>query len=124
MTLLRSLVAELGEAILSADDSDTARIGRVLAALTRATEHAASALHRRADGQVKLADSHRAKCHEAVADAVMKAVGPHVLGAPGIRDPESPCRAYDPGPRRAGADCETDGHYLCAGCTENGKVDP
>jgi hypothetical protein len=39
------------------------------------------------------------------------------LGLPGLRDPKAPCTEYEPNVRRkAMADCETDGHYLCSGC--------
>lgn len=37
------------------------------------------------------------------------------LGAPGLRDPAAPCAEYAPGPGHG--DCETDGHYLCRGCS-------
>lgn len=40
------------------------------------------------------------------------------VGIPGNRDPDHPCEAY--APRRRGpfewADCQTDGHWLCAEC--------
>jgi hypothetical protein len=45
------------------------------------------------------------------------------LGAPGLRDPDFPCEGYEPGESRAAADCETDGHYLCAGCANRREVD-
>ena len=35
-----------------------------------------------------------------------------------VRDPENPCEAYEAGEPRKHADCEGDGHYLCAGCRE------
>jgi hypothetical protein len=40
------------------------------------------------------------------------------VGIPGNRDPDFPCEAFEPIPRDkyAWADCETDGHYLCAEC--------
>ena len=46
------------------------------------------------------------------------------LGAPGVRDPDSPCESYDPSERKLGvfADCETDGHYLCEGCCHRREV--
>lgn len=37
------------------------------------------------------------------------------LGTPGLRDPGAPCAEYAPGPGHG--DCETDGHYLCRGCS-------
>jgi hypothetical protein len=45
------------------------------------------------------------------------------IGLPGNRDPENICEAYSP--RRPlksdfGADCETDGHYLCKECALRG----
>jgi hypothetical protein len=40
------------------------------------------------------------------------------VGVPGNRDPDSPCPAFEPRPRKLEdfADCETDGHYLCSEC--------
>jgi len=40
------------------------------------------------------------------------------LGDKGVRDPESPCRDFDPSPLRLGEfpECEGDGHYLCRTC--------
>lgn len=38
------------------------------------------------------------------------------VGDPGVRDPDSECREYMPGETATTADCESDGHYLCAGC--------
>lgn len=40
------------------------------------------------------------------------------IGDPGVRDPDSPCEAYDPGKPtlQTISDCESDGHYLCKGC--------
>ncbi len=41
------------------------------------------------------------------------------LGDKGLRDPEFPCKDYDPSARvlnDAEAQCETDGHYLCFEC--------
>ena len=38
------------------------------------------------------------------------------LGAPGVRDPANPCADYAPG--TPGGDCESDGHYLCRGCSK------
>lgn len=37
-------------------------------------------------------------------------------GVPGNRSPDAECTAYDPGPR-GGFDCQSDGHYLCRGCS-------
>ena len=39
-------------------------------------------------------------------------------GIPGHRDPESPCSAYAPRPKRYDdfQDCMGDGHYLCWEC--------
>lgn len=37
-------------------------------------------------------------------------------GIPGIRDARHRCHGYDPGPR-GGWDCQSDGHYLCRGCS-------
>lgn len=53
--------------------------------------------------------------------------GRSILGAPGVRDPESPCEAFRPKgtafERVVEADlgdnrCQTDGHYLCVECLE------
>jgi hypothetical protein len=38
-------------------------------------------------------------------------------GAPGVRDPDSPCVGFVPGVPE-GSWCETDGHYLCRECVE------
>ena len=48
-------------------------------------------------------------------DSVLK----YGLGADGTRDPEFPCRDYKKGEPDWQAVCETDGHYLCAGCRWN-----
>ena len=48
-------------------------------------------------------------------------VAAHLLdpvGAPGLRDRDNPCAAFEPG--RPDGDCETDGHYLCAECANKG----
>lgn len=44
--------------------------------------------------------------------------GPKPVGIPGNRDPDNPCRVFEPRPRRPGdfADCLGDGHYLCREC--------
>ena len=42
--------------------------------------------------------------------------GRRVFGAPGVRDPDFVCDAFDPG--EPGGDCSTDGHYLCDECKE------
>lgn len=42
--------------------------------------------------------------------------GRQVVGMPGVRDPENPCEAFQPG--KPGGTCETDGHYICDECTE------
>jgi hypothetical protein len=40
------------------------------------------------------------------------------VGLPGNRDPEFRCLQYDPRRKRGEhGDCDTDGHYLCVGCT-------
>ncbi len=39
---------------------------------------------------------------------------PGVLGARGVRDPDAPCTAFEPG--EPAGDCQTDGHYLCDEC--------
>jgi hypothetical protein len=41
------------------------------------------------------------------------------LGDKGVRDPDFPCKGYDPSPRELAdheAECETDGHFLCLEC--------
>ena len=40
------------------------------------------------------------------------------VGVPSFRDPEHICTGYEPRKRGPGdyAECEGDGHYLCAGC--------
>jgi hypothetical protein len=50
-----------------------------------------------------------------------------LFGMAGVRDPESPCEEFDPvddidwlGLQLTAAgdgDCQSDGHYLCLGCT-------
>ena len=42
--------------------------------------------------------------------------GRGVVGAPGVRDPEHPCKQFDTGSTIASADCDGDGHYLCREC--------
>lgn len=37
------------------------------------------------------------------------------LGDPGVRDPDLPCREFEPGSPGSG-ECESDGHYLCVEC--------
>ena len=48
----------------------------------------------------------------------MQATGRKPVGVPGNRDPESPCSAFEPRPRKLGDfdDCQSDGHYLCSEC--------
>ena len=36
------------------------------------------------------------------------------FGQPGVRDPEFPCRGFEPG--EPSGDCKTDGHYMCQEC--------
>lgn len=36
------------------------------------------------------------------------------FGAPGVRDPDLPCKVYDPG--EPSGQCDSDGHYLCKEC--------
>ena len=41
------------------------------------------------------------------------------IGVPGLRDKENPCNWYMPTKNKdlfIGADCESDGHYLCKEC--------
>lgn len=40
------------------------------------------------------------------------------MGIPGNRDPDAPCAAFAPRPKRSNdfGDCQTDGHYLCGEC--------
>jgi len=41
------------------------------------------------------------------------------VGIPGMRDPDNKCPGYTPRkrlPGEPGANCETDGHYLCNKC--------
>lgn len=40
------------------------------------------------------------------------------VGDPYVRDPEHPCASFDPSPAQFSdaRECQTDGHYLCAGC--------
>ncbi len=40
----------------------------------------------------------------------------HEFGAPGIRDPENLCDAFDPGEPAVDNRCDSDGHYLCMEC--------
>jgi hypothetical protein len=62
----------------------------------------------------------------------MKASNRKPTGVPGNRDPDSPCPAFEPRPRRLDdwADCDTDGHYLCSECCHKmtghqaGEVEP
>lgn len=44
------------------------------------------------------------------------------IGEIGVRDPESICEEYVPGSSDEDADCQTDGHYLCAGCRKKRKT--
>lgn len=46
------------------------------------------------------------------------------VGVPGNRDPEHPCTAYSPRPKRAGdwGNCGTDGHYLCDECCHRAEM--
>ena len=43
------------------------------------------------------------------------------VGIPWQRDPENPCKFYEPFKRSPNSwhDCETDGHYLCKQCFHN-----
>lgn len=38
------------------------------------------------------------------------------FGAPGVRDPNALCEAFEPGEPGPRGDCSTDGHYLCDEC--------
>ena len=38
-----------------------------------------------------------------------------------VRDYESECRDFQEGEAEGNAQCETDGHYLCAGCKWNAR---
>jgi hypothetical protein len=40
------------------------------------------------------------------------------FGQPGLRDPDNQCEAFNPGKPGLRGGCNTDGHYLCDGCTE------
>jgi hypothetical protein len=44
-------------------------------------------------------------------------------GVPGNRDPDDPCPAYAPRPRKWNdfPDCLGDGHHLCRGCCHLGR---
>lgn len=49
-------------------------------------------------------------------------------GIPYNRDPECPCDAYEPRPRKTGqfgdwGRCNGDGHYLCTGCAHHRDAD-
>lgn len=48
------------------------------------------------------------------------------VGLPYNRDPENPCEFYEPRPRRVNtwADCQSDGHYLCATCCRLQRQEP
>lgn len=48
---------------------------------------------------------------------------PHGTGIPYERDPENPCKWYEPFKRGKWYfdNCETDGHYLCEGCIHKKK---
>jgi hypothetical protein len=54
-------------------------------------------------------------------DIVAAVNGIRLFGAPGVRDPDYPCEAFDPvpGPEYApgDGDCDTDGHYMCLECS-------
>lgn len=42
--------------------------------------------------------------------------GKIVFGMPGVRDPDHPCEAFDPGEPSLGGGCEGDSHYMCLEC--------
>ncbi len=42
---------------------------------------------------------------------------PLVPGTPGVRDPDSPCDAFDGRHYDGTGDCMSDGHYLCVECS-------
>jgi hypothetical protein len=50
------------------------------------------------------------------AELVAQVNGRTTFGQPGVRDPENPCTAFEPG--LPDGDCETDGHYMCDECTK------
>lgn len=45
------------------------------------------------------------------------------FGAAGVRDPDAPCSAFDPGEPEPGSDCHTDGHYMCDECTRRASCE-
>lgn len=52
---------------------------------------------------------------------IASAAVPPPDGVPGERDPEAPCSEFQSGDRDVDADCETDGHYLCADCRRDSR---
>lgn len=58
--------------------------------------------------------------------ATIKATDTKPVGIPYQRDPEHPCNHYEPAKtgQWSFADCETDGHYLCAKCCHNINNNP
>ncbi len=52
----------------------------------------------------------------------LEANGRSYVGAPGVRDPDSECDAFDPG--EPAGDCQTDGHYLCGECVRRERGCP
>lgn len=47
-------------------------------------------------------------------ELVAAANGRTTFGQAGVRDPDNPCEAFDPG--EPSGDCSPDGHYMCQEC--------
>jgi len=50
----------------------------------------------------------------------------NALGEDGVRDPDNPCQFFTTNPleHHLTADCDSDGHYLCAKCKLRANVAP
>lgn len=62
------------------------------------------------------AEAESAKAAYHAARKALLLASDNAFGADGIRDPDAPCSAFVNGTPERGADCETDGHYLCDEC--------
>ena len=49
--------------------------------------------------------------------------GRGTIGQPGVRDPEYPCEAFEPGDPEPDATCMTDGHYMCNECVRRASCE-
>lgn len=94
-------------------------IERVVAAARRVveTQSALSPMQRPIVTRQPVSDLHEALVSLDVAEG--RRAG--YVGLIGLRDPKYPCGDYEPGTVGLRAECETDGHYLCAGCRWNAK---